>query len=259
MQRRIVVKIGTSTLAHPTGLLNLRRVEKLVEVLADLKNEGYELVMVSSGAIGVGMGKLGLRSRPVEVPARQACAAVGQCELMDTYDKLFSQYSHTVAQVLMTRYTVDEQTSRNNAVNALNALLEYNTIPIINENDTVSTEEVEFGDNDALSAIVAELVHADMLVILTDIDGLYDSDPHDNLDAKRIPIVHKITDEIRALAGDAKPGMGTGGMVTKIRAAEHATSLGIPTVVANGRNPEILYEIMQGHAVGTTFLPEEDL
>ena len=256
--KRVVVKVGTSTLAHSTGRLNIRRVGRLVETLSDLQNEGYEMVLVSSGAIGIGAGKLGLREKPSDIPTRQACAAVGQCELMYTYDRLFGQYNHTVAQVLMTRYTVEEPRSRENAINAFSSLLSLGVIPIINENDTVAIEEVEFGDNDTLSAIVAELVQADLLIMLTDIDGLYDKDPRESADAKLIPVVQEITDEIRALAGQSKSNMGTGGMITKIQAAERATALGIPTMIVNGREPEVLYDVLAGESVGTIFLPEGD-
>lgn len=256
--KRVVVKVGTSTLAHSTGRLNIRRVGRLVETLSDLQNEGYEIVLVSSGAIGIGAGKLGFREKPTDIPTRQACAAVGQCELMYTYDRLFGQYNHTVAQVLMTRHTVEEPQSRENAINAFSSLLSLGVIPVINENDTVAIEEVEFGDNDTLSAIVAELVEADLLILLTDIDGLYDKDPHEAEDAKLIPVVKWITDEIRMLAGRAKSKMGTGGMVTKVQAAERATALGIPTVIANGREPEILYDVLAGKSIGTVFLPGEE-
>mgnify|MGYP003413062951 FL=1 len=183
---RIVVKLGTSTLAHPTGLLNIRRVEELCKVMSDIKNAGDEIILVSSGAIGMGVGKLALKGRPSDIPTKQAAAAVGQCELMYTYDKLFSEYNHTVAQLLMTGADLENDERHQNFSNTLNRLLDRGAIPIINENDTVATEEIVIGDNDTLAAIVAKSIRADMLVLFSDIDGLYTADPHKDKNAKLI-------------------------------------------------------------------------
>ena len=199
---RIVVKVGTSTLAHKTGLMNIQRMERLVKVLADLKNSGKEIILVSSGAIGVGVGKMGLKEKPTDTPAKQACAAIGQCELMYCYDKYFSEYNHSVAQVLLTRDIIDSPERKQNVVNTFQNLLHYGVVPVVNENDTVAVEEIVFGDNDTLSAIVGSLVGADLLIILSDIDGVYDQNPRVNPNAKLIPHIPEITDSIRALAGD---------------------------------------------------------
>ena len=250
---RIVIKIGTSTLAHPTGHLNIRLVEQLCKVISDIKNAGHQVIMVSSGAIGMGVGKLGLRSRPVDIPTKQAAAAVGQCELMYTYDKLFSEYNHTVAQLLITGDDVASSTRHQNFRNTLHRLLELEAIPIINENDTVATEEIVIGDNDTLAAIVAESIEADVLVLLSDIDGLYTADPHKNPDAKLLSFVPAITDEIRALGGGSAGSQGTGGMATKLHAAEICLNAGCDMVITNGKRPDDLYDILSGKAVGTTF------
>lgn len=251
---RIVVKVGTSTLAHAGGLLNIRRVEELCKVLSDLKNAGHDVILVSSGAIGMGAGKLQLKAKPTDIAGKQAAAAVGQCELMYTYDKLFSEYNHTVAQLLMTGDDFDHSDRYNNFINTMNKLLEFKALPIINENDTVSTDEIKVGDNDTLSAMVAVSVNADLLVLLSDIDGLFTADPHKNSDATLISVVSEITDEIRALAGGEGSTLGTGGMKTKIRAAEISTSKGCDMVIANGENPYVLYDIVDGKSVGTRFL-----
>jgi len=251
--KRIVVKVGTSTLTHENGKLNIRRVELLTRVLSDLMNQGLEIVLVSSGAIGVGVGKMGLSARPDEVPQKQALAAVGQGQLMSIYDKFFSEYSQTCAQVLLTRDVIDSEERRENAINAFSTMFDYGIIPIVNENDVISTFEIQFGDNDTLSANVAKLVGAQLLIILSDIDGLFDQNPKDNPDAKVIPIVTKITDEIVALAGGAGGNLGTGGMVTKIKAAEIATQSGINMIIANGSKVEELYKIFEGKYVGTLF------
>lgn len=248
---RIVVKVGTSTLAHSTGRLNIRHTEDLVKVLSDLKNAGHEVILVSSGAIGVGAGKTGLKSRPTDVPTKQACAAIGQCELMYCYDKYFSEYNHVVAQVLLTRDIIDSPSRKENVVNTFRHLLEFGVVPVINENDTVSTEEIEFGDNDTLSAIVGVLTEADLLVILSDIDGVYDGDPRNNPDAKRIPRIPVITEEVRALAGDRGSTLGTGGMITKLTAAQIGLDAGFPTVIMNGAVPELLYDLFDGKPTGT--------
>lgn len=252
----VVVKIGTSTLTYENGKLNLRRVELLCRALSDLQNSGKKVVLVSSGAIGVGVGKLGLSRRPDETAKKQALAAVGQCELMFIYDKFFGEYHQTVAQVLLTADVTARESSRRNVVNTFRELLDMGIIPIVNENDTVAVDELEgrnFGDNDTLSAIVATLVEADALIILTDIDGVYDKNPKTCADAKRIPVIHAITDEIRALAGGAGSSRGTGGMATKIRAAELAAAARIPTYILAG-DPQNLYRIFDGEDVGTVFV-----
>jgi glutamate 5-kinase len=254
--QRIIVKVGTSTLTYDTGKLNLKRIECLVRVLSDLKNEGRQIILVTSGAIGVGVGKLGLRQRPKTTQEKQAVAAVGQCELMHLYDKLFSEYGHVVAQILLTKDVVEEAHRKRNAINTFNTLLELGIIPIVNENDTVAVEEIEFGDNDTLSAVVGALVNADLLVILSDIDGLYNADPRIDSSAKIIPVVEEITEEIKKLAGGAGSNRGTGGMATKISAAEIACKAGVNMIIANGEDPRILYEIFEGKQVGTLFLKE---
>ena len=250
---RVVIKIGTTTLAHPTGHLNIRRVEELCKIISDIKNAGHEVIIVSSGAIGMGVGKLGLRSRPSDMPTKQAAAAVGQCELMYTYDKLFSEYHHTVAQLLITGDDVANEERHNNFSNTLNRLLELGAMPIINENDTVSTAEIVIGDNDTLAAIVAESVKADLLVLLSDIDGLYTADPHTNPNATLIPHIEKVDEAVMALAGVSASGQGTGGMVTKLRAASICLNCGCDMVIANGAEPINLYKILNGEAVGTRF------
>lgn len=250
---RIVVKIGTSTLAHKTGLLNIRRVEGLCRVMSDLKNAGHELILVSSGAIGMGAGKLSLGERPTDVPTKQAAAAVGQCELMYTYDKLFSEHNHTVAQILVTGEDIGHDERRKNFHNTLYRLLELGALPIINENDTVATQEIVIGDNDTLGAVVATAIDADLLILLSDIDGLYTADPHKNADACLISAVDEITPELEAMTGGAGSSLGTGGMQTKIHAARLATENGVEMVIANGSDPDILYDIVEGKSVGTRF------
>ena len=251
---RIVVKIGTSTLAHKTGRLNIRRIEELCKVLSDLKNAGHQVILVSSGAIGMGVGKLNLDKRPTDIPTKQAAAAVGQCELMYTYDKLFTEYNHNVAQILITAPDIEDGKRKLNFHNTLERLLEMGVLPIVNENDTVSTDEIEIGDNDTLSAIVTANVGADLLVLLSDIDGLYDSDPHKNIEAKLISVVEEINEDIERLAGDKGSDLGTGGMITKLNAAKIATSAGCEMVIANGENPQVLYDIVDGKNIGTRFL-----
>ena len=250
---RIVIKIGTSTLAHATGHLNIRRVEELCKVISDIKNAGHEVIMVSSGAIGMGVGKLGLPCRPSDIPTKQAAAAVGQCELMYTYDKLFSEYNHTVAQLLITGDDVKNETRHGNFSNTLNRLLELGALPIINENDTVATEELGIGDNDTLAAIVSESVRADKLILLSDIDGLYTADPHTHPEAELISKITSINEDVVALAGGSSTTQGTGGMVTKLQAAKICLSCGCDMVITNGNCPENLYDIVDGKAVGTTF------
>lgn len=250
---RIVVKLGTSTLAHTTGRMNIRRVELLCKILSDIKNRGDEIILVSSGAIGMGAGKLGLVQKPSDIPGKQAAAAIGQCELMYIYDNIFSSYNHTVAQMLITGYDIENQHHRLNIENTLQQLLDYGALPIINENDTVATEEIQIGDNDTLSAIVATLAKADLLVLLSDIEGLYDANPKDHPNAKLISHVPVITDEIMALAGGAGSAFGTGGMETKLRAGRIANEAGIPMIIMDGRKPELLYDAVDGRAVGTLF------
>ena len=251
--QRIAVKIGTSTLAHHTGLLNIRRVEELCKVLSDLKNAGHEIILVSSGAIGMGVGKLSLPHRPEDTPTKQAAAAVGQCELMYTYDKLFTEHNHTVAQILLTAYDVDHPDRFENFKNTMHRLLDLKALPIINENDTVATEELGIGDNDTLGAIVAVSMEADLLILLSDIDGLYTADPHTHPEATLISEIPEITREIWDLAGGAGSGLGTGGMTTKLQAASICVNSGCDMVIANGADPAILYDIAEGKPVGSRF------
>ena len=252
---RIVVKVGTSTLAHPTGRQNIQRMERLCKVLSDLKNAGHEVILVSSGAIAMGVGKLNLPGRPADMPTKQAAAAIGQCELMYFYDKLFTEYNHTVAQLLITAPDIAEGGVRKeNFHNTLERLLDLGALPVINENDTISTDEIVIGDNDTLSATVAATVRAELLILLSDIDGLYDSDPHKNPDAKLISVVPELTEDILRLGGGAGSALGTGGMATKLHAAQIATAAGCEMVIANGQTPELLYDIAAGKPVGTRFL-----
>lgn len=251
---RIVVKIGTSTLTYATGHLNIRRVAELCQVISDMKNAGNEIILVSSGAIGMGVGKLGLHRRPADMPTKQAAASVGQCELMYTYDKLFGEYHHTVAQLLITGEDVASETRHANFSNTLNRLLELDALPIINENDTVATEEIVIGDNDTLAAIVAKSVNAELLVLLSDIDGLYTTDPRKNPNARLIPTVACLDESVKALAENSGSGQGTGGMITKLQAAEICMGCGCDMVIANGNKPDHLYEILEGKEVGTRFL-----
>ncbi len=250
---RIVIKVGTSTLAHSTGCLNVRRVEQLCRILSDLKNAGHELILVSSGAIGMGVGKLSLNERPTDIPTKQAAAAVGQCELMYTYDKLFGEYHHTVAQILLTGSDFSHEDRHENFRNTLNRLLELRVLPIINENDTIATEEIRVGDNDTLSAMVAISAGAELLILLSDIDGLYTADPHKDSNAKLISEVGELTPELRSLAGDEGSSLGTGGMKTKLRAAEICGEKGCDMVIMNGAKPELLYDLFDGAKVGTRF------
>lgn len=253
---RIVIKIGTTTLAHPSGHLNIRRVEELCKIISDIKNAGHEIILVSSGAIGMGVGKLGLSRRPNDIPTKQAAAAVGQCELMYTYDKLFGEYNHTVAQLLITGDDVASSLRHENFRNTLNRLLELGAIPIINENDTVATDEIVIGDNDTLAAIVARSVKADKLILLSDIDGLYTADPHTHPEASLIPYVYRVDDKLLELAGASNSAQGTGGMVTKLQAARICMECGCDMVITNGSRPMELYDILAGQSVGTTFTEE---
>lgn len=259
--KRIVIKVGTSTLTYENGKMNLRRIERLCRVLSELQNSGREIILVTSGAIGVGVGKLGLPCRPQETSRRQAVAAVGQCELMFIYDKFFGEYNLTVAQVLLTADVLADEHSRKNTENTFIELLRMGIIPIVNENDTVAVDELEgarIGDNDTLSAIVAKLVGADLLVILTDIDGLYDNNPRTSPNAKRIPFVPKVTGEILSLAGGSGSNRGTGGMSTKVRAAARANEAGITCCVMSGAIPEKLYDLFDGAQIGTVFGTEKE-
>ncbi len=251
--KSIVIKIGTSTLAYDTGLLNIRNMEKLVKVIADIKNMGTDIILVSSGAIGVGLGKLGIKTRPKDTPSKQAAAAVGQCELMYVYDKLFSEYNHKIAQILLTADVLDHEKTRSNVKNTFDKLKETGVIAIINENDTVSVEEIEFGDNDTLSADVAILTNAEALVILSDIDGLYDANPTEDENAKLITDVYDIDEKITSVAGGSSGMLGTGGMTTKVRAAARVTQNGIDMFIVNGSCADNLYEIMNDRNAGTKF------
>lgn len=254
-KKRIVIKLGTSTLAHKTGKLNIRRMTNLTRVLADIQNAGHEIILVSSGAVGLGVGKLNLPERPKDTPLKQAAAAVGQCELMHIYDEMFSKYSITVAQILLTKTIISSPDRVDNVRNAIDALTRVNCIPIVNENDTVAIDELELeiGENDSLSAVVASIAGAEALIILSDIDGLYDSDPHKNENASIIPVVEEIDGYIEKIAGGAGSGLGSGGMATKINAARIATAAGVDMIIMNGRNPEDLYRLFDGEELGTYF------
>lgn len=255
---RVVIKVGTSTLTHQNGNINIRRIENLCKVISDLKNSGLEIIFVSSGAIAMGVGKLGLKTKPQDIPSKQACAAIGQCELMYTYDKLFQEHNHTVAQMLMTGADFENEERHTNFDNTLAKLLEFGVLPIINENDTIATSEIKVGDNDTLSAIVATSANADMLILLSDIDGLYTADPHKVSDATLIPTVKEIDENTMKLAGAAGTSRGTGGMITKLHAAQICMDAGIDMIIANGSNPTILYDIFDGKSVGTRFTGKED-
>ena len=250
---KTVIKVGTSTLAHATGRMNIKRFEELCKVLSDLKNAGHEIILVSSGAIGMGMGKLHLTERPRDLATKQAAAAVGQCELMYIYDKLFAEYNHTVAQILLDAEDLRHEDRHRNFENTMKTLLDMGVIPIINENDTVTTKEIEFGDNDTLSALVAVSVKADLLVILSDIDGLYTANPKTDPSATLIPHIYELTDEVMALGGEAGSSLGTGGMCTKLKAARIVLDGGCDMVIANGSRPLCLYDIAEGNDVGTRF------
>ena len=251
--KRIVVKIGSSSLSHENGHLNLRSIDRVARVLSDLSGAGMDVILVSSGAVSAGRAKLGFTHKPDTIEEKQALAAVGQAELMQIYERFFSDYGRSVAQILITRSTVDNETSKRNVQNTVSKLLSLGCVPIVNENDTVSFEEIEFGDNDTLAAYVAVLADADMLINLSDIDGLYDSDPHCNPDAGLISYVPEITDDIRSCAGGSGSDFGTGGVVTKLHAAEIALKHGIPMVLTGGTHPEYIYDIIKGKPVGTLF------
>ncbi|HHW67188.1 glutamate 5-kinase [Defluviitalea raffinosedens] len=254
--KRIVIKIGTSSLTHPNGSLHYARMEQLARVLSDLRNSGKEVVLVSSGAIGVGAERLGCKERPKEVEMKQAAAAVGQAILMQIYEKFFSEYNQVIAQILLTKDVLEDSIKKINAQNTFNTLLKMGVIPIVNENDTVATEELQesiFGDNDTLSAMVAVLIEADLLILLSDIEGLYTQDPRDCPDAVLIDTVPEITDEIENLAGGVGSSLGTGGMITKISAAKIANNNGVNMVIANGENLTNIHRILEGEIVGTLF------
>lgn len=256
---RIVVKVGTSTLTHDTGRLNLHNMEQLSRTLSDLQGMGHQIILVSSGAIGIGTSKLGLSQRPAELRMKQAAAAVGQCMMMHLYDKMFGEYNRVVAQILLTGDDVDEPVRAEHLTSTFESLLEMGVIPVVNENDSVSSEEIEtgmckvLGDNDTLSAIVARLCRADLLILLSDIDGLYDADPHGHPDARLISCVTEVTPALRAAAGGAGTWRGTGGMATKLDAADIAMKAGIDMVITNGAQVEALYDIVAGKNVGTRF------
>ena len=252
-KRRIVVKVGTSTLTHAGGRTNIREMERLVRVLSDIMNSGKQVVLVTSGAIGIGVGKLGLKEKPKDTPGKQAAATVGQCELMFMYDKLFSEYGNTIGQLLITRSDFESDERRANLSNSFEKLFEFGAIPVINENDSIAVEEIVFGDNDTLSAMVAKLVNADALIILSDIDGLYSGNPREDENAYLIPVVEEISDELMAIADTKGSTRGTGGMVTKLHAAQIATEAGIDTIVMNGAQPEDIYRLLDGRQTGTYF------
>ncbi len=250
---RIVIKVGTSTLTYAGGRVNIRRFAALCRAVSDIMNSGNEVILVSSGAIGMGVGKLHLKERPKDISGKQAAAAVGQCELMYIYDKEFAEHNHTVAQILLTAPDLKNPDRHEKFENTLTKLLEFGVLPIINENDTVATEEIVFGDNDTLAAEVAVSAKADLLVLLSDIDGLYTGNPKTDDGAVLIPEVRELTDEIMALGGAAGSELGTGGMQTKLKAAKIATEAGCDMIIANGSEPEILYDILDGVSTGTKF------
>lgn len=252
--RRLVVKVGTSTVAHPDGKPNYARLEHVVRGISDLWNEGRQVLLVTSGAIGCGLGRMGLRERPDHIADKQALAAIGQALLMRLYERLFGEYGRVVAQVLLTRGDMEDEVRRENARNTLHRLLEWGVVPVINENDTVAVEEINFGDNDNLSALVACLVEADLLVILTDTDGLFTADPRTCPGAVRVSIVERITPDLEDAAGGTGSHLARGGMGSKVTAAKLAGAAGIPTVVAPGSRRGVLHEILAGEDVGTLFL-----
>ena len=255
--KRIIIKIGTSTLTHKSGLLNIMQMEKVVRQIADLHNKGYQIVFITSGAIGAGMGKLGLKERPKTIPKKQAAAAVGQGILMHMYEKLFSEYGVKVAQILLTKEDTTDRERFLNSRNSFFSLFDYGVIPIVNENDAIVVDEIKFGDNDTLSALVGSLIDGDLLVILSDIEGLYTDNPSVNKAAKLISFIEKITDEIEDCCSDTTGSLGTGGMITKIQAGKIATKSGMAMVIANGNKDGVLYKIIDGEEIGTWFNPNE--
>jgi glutamate 5-kinase len=258
--KRLVVKVGTSTLTHKDGNLNLRCIEKLSMVLTDIMNRGIEVVLVSSGAIAVGVGTMHLKERPKDTPGKQAAAAVGQCVLMNIYSKYFREYGKTVAQILLTKDILEDEIRKRNVINTFNSLNEHGVIPIVNENDSVATDELEygekklFGDNDTLSAIVACLLEADLLVILSDVNGFYSEDPRKGNNCKIIDTIYDIDERIAACAGGKGTALGTGGMIIKLVAARLVMERGIDMVLANGNDPEHIYDILDGENIGTVFV-----
>lgn len=251
--KRITVKVGTSTLTHDTGKLNLKRIDKLARVLSDLKNAGKDIVLVTSGAIGVGVAKLPTVEYPLDTKTKQAAAAVGQVELMYIYDKFFAEYGNIVAQILLTKDCLEHSCRRQNTINTLDELLSLGVIPVINENDTVAVDEIVFGDNDTLSAQAAVLTGSQLLILLTDIDGLYDNDPKKNKDAHIIRRIHKVDDELYSVAAGAGTNRGTGGMITKLRAAEICLAQGVDVAILDGSDPAIVYDLLDGKEVGSYF------
>ncbi|MDH6367796.1 MULTISPECIES: glutamate 5-kinase [Breznakia] len=251
--KRIVIKVGSSTITHKSGLLNLKKVEELTKVISDLSNMGMQTILVSSGAVAAGMGRMNMNEKPDSVPEKQALASIGQCELMYIYDKFFSQFGKVVAQMLMTKRVLEVDMLRQNAIRTLNQLLSYNVVPIINENDSVATEELVYGDNDTLGAITAELIQADLLLVLSDIDGLYDKNPNMHADAKLIPVVDEITCDIEAMAEDTSTKVGTGGMITKLQAAKIATEANCDMIICNSKDLRVIYDAVEGKQVGTLF------
>ncbi len=256
-KKRIVIKIGTSSLTYENGHVNLKRIGQLSRVICDLVNSGNEVILVSSGAVGIGVDKLNLPEKPKEISMKQAAAAVGQCMLMHIYERYFSEYSRTVGQVLLTKDVTSQDEKKQNIINTFNELLKLKVIPIVNENDTVSIDELKFGDNDYLSYIVASLTKSDMLIILTDIDGFYDKNPNENPDAILLHTITDLSEKIEEAAGGAGSSLGTGGMLTKVHASRLAAEEGIIAVIANGKDPDVIYDILDGKTVGTKFLPAE--
>lgn len=256
---RIVIKVGTSTLTYENGKINLGLMEQLIRKIADLMNKDKQVILVTSGAIGVGMGKLNLKIKPEKITEKQAVASVGQCELMHIYSKLFSEYGIVVGQILLTRNITDNEVTKKNAINTINSLLEKSILPIVNENDAISTDEIDstdklaFGDNDTLSAIVASITKAELLIILSDQDGFYDGDPRTNKNAKVIKVIDKIDDKYEQYIGSSSSKMGTGGMFTKLIAAKIATENNIEVVIANGFDMNNLLAITEGDDIGTWF------
>lgn len=255
-KQRVVVKIGSSSLTHAGGGINFRKIDRIAMVLSDIKNMGHEVILVTSGAVGAGMAKLGMRERPKIMQEKQAAASVGQCELMFIYDKYFSEYGQVIAQLLLTKAVTTQSVLKENALNTLETLLSYGAIPIINENDSIAVDEIAYGDNDTLSAITASLVSADLLVILSDIDGLYTANPSEDPNAELIPVVRGFDDKLYSIAGGSGSAVGTGGMVTKLNAVQIAFEKQIPVALVNGKDPAILYDVLQGDFLGTLFMPE---
>ncbi|MCD8108155.1 MAG: glutamate 5-kinase [Oscillospiraceae bacterium] len=257
--KRVVIKVGTSTLTHPSGQLNIRHVEELVKVISDIRNSGVEIVLVTSGAIGLGAARLGMKERPNDTPTKQACAAVGQCELMNIYEKQFNEYGIIAAQVLLTKFVLSDE-RKENVINSLGRLIEFGAIPIVNENDVVAIDELELevGENDSLAAMVAILTKADTLIIMSDIDGLYESDPKKNPDAKLMSKITEISGELIEMAGGEASGLGTGGMATKLRAAKLAMNENIDMMIINGKRPANLYDVFDGKETGTLFTTDKE-